>query len=64
MPKRLKNQPAEPSPEQVKAILSAHMAAIGAKGGKVSGAKRMQMPKEQRRKIAQKAAQARWGKKK
>lgn len=44
--------------------LSAHMAKLGAKGGKVSGAKRMEMSATKRRAIAKKAAQARWGKKK
>lgn len=43
--------------------LSAHMRALGAKGGKVSGAKRMQMPEAKRKAIAKKAAAARWGKK-
>jgi hypothetical protein len=42
--------------------LSAHMAKIGAKGGKVSGAKRMEMPAEQRKAIALKANRARWPK--
>ncbi|MCR4374801.1 MAG: hypothetical protein NUW22_08120 [Acidobacteria bacterium] len=37
-----------------------HMKALGAKGGKVSGAKRMQMPEKQRKAIAVKAAAARW----
>ena len=44
------------------AQLSAHMAKLGAKGGKVSGAKRMEMPEKQRKAIAKKAAAARWGK--
>jgi hypothetical protein len=44
-------------------IIREHMAKIGAKGGKVSGAKRMEMPKKQRKDIAKKAAAARWGKK-
>ena len=43
--------------------LAAHMRALGAKGGKVSGAKRMQMPEKQRRSIAMKGAAARWAKK-
>jgi hypothetical protein len=43
--------------------LSAHMARLGAKGGKISGAKRMEMPEKQRKAIAKKAAAARWGKK-
>jgi hypothetical protein len=52
--------PAAPSfQEQYKA----HMAKLGAKGGKASGAKRMDMPAKQRRDIAMKAAKARWAKK-
>ena len=43
--------------------LSAHMRALGAKGGKVSGAKRMQMPEAKRKAIAKKGAAARWAKK-
>lgn len=43
--------------------LSAHMAKLGSKGGKVSGAKRMEMPAKKRRDLAMKAAQARWAKK-
>ena len=42
--------------------LSSYMAKLGAKGGRVSGAKRMQMPKKVRTAIARKAAAARWGK--
>ena len=44
--------------------LSAHMRALGAKGGKVSGAKRMEMPEAKRKAIAKKGAAARWFKKK
>ena len=44
--------------------LSAHMRALGAKGGKVSGAKRMEMPVEKRRAIASQAARSRWGRRK
>lgn len=54
---------AEPDAPDAKAIISAHMAALGAKGGKVSGAKRMEMPAKQRREIALNAAKARWAKK-
>jgi hypothetical protein len=39
------------------------MSELGAKGGKTSGAKRMQMPEATRKAIAKKAAAARWGKK-
>ena len=42
--------------------LSAHMAKLGAKGGKVSGAKRMEMPEKKRKEIATLAAKARWKK--
>jgi len=45
------------------AALSAYMAMLGAKGGKISGAKRMEMPTEQRKAIALMAARARWKKK-
>lgn len=41
----------------------ARMADLGRKGGKVSGAKRMEMPADKRREIALKAAQARWASK-
>ena len=44
-------------------LMSTYMAQIGAKGGKVSGAKRMDMPEEKRKAIAKKAAAARWAKK-
>jgi hypothetical protein len=44
--------------------LSAYMAKLGAKGGKVSGAKRMKnLSPELRQRIALKAARARWQKK-
>ncbi len=43
--------------------LSAHMRALGAKGGKVSGAKRMAMPEARRKAVAKKGAAARWAKK-
>ena len=51
--------PAAPS---FQAQYTAHMAKLGAKGGKVSGAKRMEMPKKKRLEIAKKAAAARWAK--
>jgi len=38
----------------------ARMAELGRKGGRVSGAKRMEMPAKKRREIAKKAASARW----
>lgn len=41
--------------------LSAYMAKLGKKGGKASGAKRMQnLSEEKRREIASRAARARW----
>ncbi len=43
--------------------LSAYMAAIGRKGGQIGGKRRLKnMTKEQRRKVAAKAARARWKK--
>ena len=54
---------AETEPAQAPSFqdqLSAHMARLGAKGGKISGAKRMEMPEKQRKAIAKKAAAARW----
>lgn len=47
----------------VQAIVSEHMRKLGSKGGKVSGAKRMEMPEKNRIAIATKAAVARWAKK-
>ena len=44
------------------ADIRTYMAALGRKGGKISGAKRMEMPVTKRRAIAKKAAAARWGK--
>jgi hypothetical protein len=64
MPKRLKNPQDEtvtpPHGDPFKEQLSAYMAKLGAKGGKVSGAKRMEMPERKRKAIAKKAALARW----
>ncbi len=46
------------------ADLSQYMAAIGRKGGQIGGKRRMKtMTKEARRKVAAKAARARWKKK-
>jgi len=54
------------TPEEAKtfeAHYRARMAALGAKGGKISGAKRMENLSAKRRKeIAKRAAAARWGK--
>ena len=45
----------------VPASISEYMAAIGSKGGKIGGKKRLKtMTPEERRKVAQKAAKARW----
>jgi hypothetical protein len=67
MPKRLKNSTDEtitpPHGDPFQKQLSAYMAKLGAKGGKASGAKRMDMPKKVRVEIARKAAAARWSKK-
>ncbi len=57
----------EPEPEAVStpipADLSAYMAAIGRKGGQIGGKRRLKtMTKEQRRKVAVRAARARWNK--
>ena len=65
---------AEPEPEpeptfsptddlDTRSIISAYMKVLGAKGGKVSGARRMEMPEKERKAIAKRAAAARWGKK-
>lgn len=54
---------AHDEPAQVKSFqaeLSTYMKALGKKGGKASGAKRMQMPVEERRRIASDAARTRW----
>jgi hypothetical protein len=48
----------------VPADISQYMAAMGRKGGQIGGKRRLvTMTKEQRRKVAVKAAKARWGKK-
>ena len=55
----------EPAPATVAPVnLSAYMAAIGRKGGRIGGKRRLKtMTKEQRSKVAAKAAKARWKKK-
>jgi hypothetical protein len=51
--------PVVPTPES----LSAYMSAMGRKGGAIGGKRRLvTMTKEQRRKVAAKAAKARWKK--
>ena len=53
-----------PVPEPDKATISALMAAIGRKGGKIGGKRRMEtMTAEERSKRAFEAAKARWAKK-
>jgi hypothetical protein len=53
-----------PSVIDTAAIIKAHMSALGSKGGKISGAKRMEMPISERRRVAIAGAKARWAKKK
>ena len=55
---------AKPKPAvTVPADLSQYMSAMGRKGGKIGGKRRLvTMTKKQRQKAATKAAQARWGK--
>lgn len=55
-------QESESSPTVPQSI-SEYMAQIGSKGGKIGGKKRLKtMTPAQRKKIAKKAAKARWGK--
>jgi hypothetical protein len=50
---------------EVPSSISEYMAQIGSKGGKIGGKRRLKtMTPEQRKKAAQKAAKARWKKKK
>jgi hypothetical protein len=56
---------AQPEPVAVPSDLSAYMSAMGRKGGMVGGKRRLvTMTAAQRKKVAAKAAKARWGKKK
>ena len=57
-------QPEEaPVPAAPPVNLSEYMAAIGRKGGQIGGKRRLKtMTKEQRRRVAAKAAKARWKK--
>jgi general stress protein YciG len=51
----------EPEPLNFKAQLSEYMSKLGAKGGKVSGAKRLtNLTDEQRQEIAARGGRARW----
>jgi hypothetical protein len=53
----------EAPPPAPPANLSAYMAAIGRKGGQIGGKRRLKtMTREQRRRVAAKAARARWKK--
>ena len=55
----------KPEPVAVPSDLSAYMSAMGRKGGMVGGKRRLvTMTAAQRKKVAAKAAKARWGKKK
>lgn len=50
-----------PEPVMPPANLSQYMAAIGRKGGQIGGKRRLEtMSKEQRSKVARRAAKARW----
>ena len=52
-------------PDVIPVNLSQYMAAIGRKGGQIGGKRRLKtMTKEQRSKVAKKAAKARWKKSK
>lgn len=52
-----------PAPAPDPSIISQYMAKIGSKGGKIGGKRRLKtMTEEERRKVAQKAAKARWNK--
>ena len=56
-------EPQEPSPKVTKSDISRVMAAMGRKGGKIGGKRRLDtMTAEQRREVAQKAALSRWAK--
>jgi hypothetical protein len=60
-PEPPKGPPAPPT--AIPPDLSAYMAAIGRKGGQIGGKRRLKtMTKEQRSKVAAKAAKARWKK--
>jgi len=56
-------EPSEPAPKVSDAV-SRVMAAMGRKGGRIGGKRRLEtMTAAERQSIAKKAAQARWGKK-
>lgn len=53
---------AEGIPLPTKSQISALMARLGRKGGKIGGKRRLEtMSAEERRRVAKKAAEARWG---
>jgi general stress protein YciG len=49
-----------PHGDPFEAMFKARMAELGRKGGKASGAKRMEMPEKKRKALASNAARARW----
>ena len=54
---------AQDTPAEVSPALSAYMAAMGRKGGQIGGKRRLvTMSASQRKKVAAKAAKARWDK--
>ena len=54
-------EPQEPSPKVTKSDISRVMAAMGRKGGKIGGKRRLDtMTAEQRHTVAQNAARSRW----
>jgi hypothetical protein len=56
-------EPQESSPKVTKSDISRVMAAMGRKGGKIGGKRRLDtMTAEQRRVVAQNAARSRWAK--
>jgi hypothetical protein len=62
---RVEQSETPPHGDPFREQLSAYMSKLGAKGGKISGAKRMENLSERRRKeIAKKAASVRWEKEK
>ena len=55
----------ESDPGTLPPVISQYIAAIGRKGGQIGGKRRLKtMTKDQRRKVAAKAAKARWSRKK
>ena len=64
-PKRPLGQGATPAPLDFDAAYRAHMAKLGAKGGKVGGKRRLEtMTNDERSAAASKAARAMWAKRK